>query len=95
LRQIVDTWPLRFLSVSAGCASLNTANTPAQERSYAAFAACQAAGKIPIGATLDRVQADGRMLIHYHQDGLSDWDGVKTCLAEERRKQVKPVAERR
>jgi hypothetical protein len=59
----------------AGCA---TANTPQQEKTYAAWAACQAEGRIPHTMQLQRVEADGRWW----------WQGygqsaIKTCMAEQ------------
>jgi hypothetical protein len=59
-----------------GCASLG--NTPQQEMSYAAWAACQADGRIPHTMQLRRVEPDGRWW----------WEGygqsaITTCMAEQ------------
>ncbi len=61
----------------AGCASLG--NTPAQDRSFAAWSACQAAGRIPAGAQLTRVGPDGRYYYTYLDTGTQ---GIKDCMAE-------------
>lgn len=59
-----------------------TANTPQQDQTYAAWAACQADGRIPAQAQLTRVEPDGR----YWMFGLAGSYGfaaAQTCMNEQ------------
>jgi hypothetical protein len=50
-------WTTAALLLAAGCATVQ--NTPEQDRTWAAYRACKAAGRVAQGQ-IDRVDPDGR-----------------------------------
>ena len=65
-------------------ACATTGNTPQQDRTYAAWAKCQAAGHDARGSVkLDRVEPDGRPQFWMTGDGMAGWQEVRQCMAEQ------------
>jgi hypothetical protein len=64
----------------AGCSAVS--NTPQQEKTYAAWAACQAEGRIDGNVQLTRVQSDGRWW-WATRDGSFGVGPIKECMAEQ------------
>jgi hypothetical protein len=74
---------LAFCALAA-CA---TANTPQQDRTWAAYNACK--GRIPANITIDRVEPDGR---YYWQtrEGSFGQSQLENCMREEFAKTKRP-----
>ena len=65
-----------------GCTTIR--NTPEQDRTWAAYRACKAAGRAPYGQ-IDRVDADGRWWWSPAQPTHSSYGfaGLEACMQEE------------
>jgi hypothetical protein len=75
----------------AACAT--TGNTPLQDRTYAAWATCQAEGHDARGSVkLERVEADGRPRFWMTGDGMAGWQEVRQCMAEQMAKIPLPAS---
>lgn len=81
---------IAILSLAA-CAT--TANTPQQDRTYAAWAKCQAEGHDARGSVkLERVEPDGRPRFWMTGDGMAGWQEVRQCMTEQMAKIPLPPA---
>ncbi len=73
------TLALVFILALAGCASLQ--NTPAQDRTWAAYRQCKDEGRIRGNAQVLRVEADGRYWYEGRSGNLG-LDDMHACIAE-------------
>ena len=72
---------LLVLALLLGCAS-GADLTPQQARTYAAWEACKAAGRISSDIQLTRVTPGGRY--YYHSSGSGyGYNEMRACMAEE------------
>jgi hypothetical protein len=65
-------------------ACATTGNSPQQDRTYAAWAKCQAEGHDARGSVkLERVEPDGRPQFSMSGDGMAGWQEVRQCMTEQ------------
>ena len=67
------------LAMAAGCAAMQ--NTPAQERTWAAYHACQAEQRVPGNIQMTRVEPDGRYWYQWMSSAYGA-EGFQQCMTE-------------